>query len=227
MQTLDIQRKWDLTAREVEVMRNKYGGIFGVTHSRRAKTWMEIFEDTRSDFRTCGVDASLADQLAVARANKFGVDVVDQTYQHNIVTNQGLDHFLDVELSAATQISSWYVAIFKTNTTPLATHTYASPGYTEIAGSDVTEANRQAWTDGGVSGQSLSNTASPATYTANTSVTIYGAAMVGGGSSPSVIANTAGGGTLSASSLFASSKAMAATDTLDVTYTRTAADDGV
>lgn len=145
----------------------------------------------------------------------------------NIVTNEGLNHLLDATLSAATQITAWYVAVSKSNTTPLATHTYAAPGYTEIAGTDVDETTRQAWTDAGPSSQSITNSASPAVYTAKTNVTAYGSSLVGGGSAPTTLANTAGGGKLYSSSLYASSKALVDNDTLTITYTLGSADDGV
>lgn len=171
------------------------------------------------------------DELEALRARlgrEFCVSVNGEPVarSHNIVTNQGLDHILSVTLAGGTQITAWKVALFKTNTTPLASHTYASPGYTEIAGSDVAEASRQAWTAGSVSSQSVDNSASAATYTADATVTVYGAALVGGGSAAATIADTAGGGTLYASSLFSASKALTASDTITVTYTFTQADDG-
>ena len=162
------------------------------------------------------------------RANRWGDrEIISQEMVHNIVTNEGLDHALDVALSGATQITAWKVAAVKTNTSPAAGMTYATPTYTEIAGSDVTETVRQAWTDGGVSSQSVDNSASPATYTANATVTLYGAGLVGGGTAATTIANTAGGGTLWSMALFGTSKAMVATDTIDITYTQSSADDGV
>jgi hypothetical protein len=229
VKTIELQRKWDLSLAEVEALREAKGGYFGATTYRRTAQWRELFGAVR-DHYVCvlGMAEVAATQLAITEANRLAREQTSETeHVHNIVTNQGLDHFLDIELSGGTQITAWKVAVFKTNTTPLATHTYASPGYTEIAASDVTETVRQAWTDGGVSSQSVDNSGAPATYTADTTVELFGASMVGGGTAATTIANTAGGGTLSASSLFGSSKPMTATDTIDVTYTRTAADDGV
>lgn len=163
----------------------------------------------------------------VGRSFTVSVNGEPQDVSHNIVTNEGLDSLLDVYLAGGTQITAWKVALFKTNTTPLATHTYASPGYTEIAGSDVSEGSRQAWTAGSVASQSVDNSGSAAVYTAAGSVTIYGAALVGGGTGAATIADAAGGGTLYASSKFATSKALTASDTITVTYTFTQADDGV
>lgn len=165
-------------------------------------------------------------RVTVGRGFEVSVNGEPVARSRNIVTNQGLDHLLTVALAGGTQITAWKVALFKTNTTPLATHTYAAPGYTEIAGSDVTEASRQAWTAGSVSSQSVDNSGSAAVYTADATVAIYGAALVGGGTGAATIADTAGGGTLYASSQFAASKALTASDIITVTYTFTQADDG-
>lgn len=145
----------------------------------------------------------------------------------NIVTNEGLNYILDAGLSGGTQITAWYVTLAVNDVAAAAGMTYATPTWTEITTTEVAEATRQAWTDGGVASQSVDNSASPATYTADVSFTAYAAALVGGGASASTLANTAGGGTLYAYSQFASAKALTASDTIEVTYTFTAADDGV
>lgn len=166
------------------------------------------------------------EELRQEKAGYFDVTFKGVTERYkNIVTNQGLNYILTAALDGGTQITAWYVVLSTTNTTPLATHTYASPGFTE-ATTQVSETVRQAWTGGTVSSQSVDNSASPATYTAGTTVTMYGAALVGGGTAATTKGNTAGGGTLYAFSLFGSSKAMSSTDTIDVTYTFTQADDG-
>ena len=146
-------------------------------------------------------------------------------YSDNIVVNQGLDYLLDVALSGGTQIAAadWQITLNKTATSPVAGDTYASRGWTEIAGSDVTETVREEFGDNAVSGQSISN-GTAAQYTANATFTAYGAALLGGGASPNTIGDTAGGGTLYAASDFSTSKALTASDTIDVTYTLTTAD---
>jgi hypothetical protein len=231
MQTSELQRKWDLTAGEIELLREERSFIFDAVTYRRTEDYDAVraaLEDHyRAQLRGETNWQHVAAQLALREARELCREQTSEHDRvHNIVTNQGLDHFLDVTLSAATQITTWYVAAVKTNTSAAAGMTYASPTYTEIAGSDVTETVRQAWTDGGVSSQSVSNSASPATYTADTTVTLYGASQVGGGTAATTIANTAGGGTLHSYALFGSSKAMTATDTIDITVTKTAADDG-
>lgn len=198
------------TPAKVEELRHRWGGHFGVTHYRRTRHWDEA-----------------AAELGIAEANRVAREQVSETELiHNIVVNEGLDYGLDVALSGGTQIvaADWKVALVKTDTTAAATQTYATPVYTEIAATDVTETVRQDWTDAGVSGQSADNSASPATYTADATFTAFGASIVGGGTGEATIADTAGGGTMWCYSKFGTSKAMVATDTIDITYTLTAAD---
>jgi len=144
--------------------------------------------------------------------------------QHNLVTNQGLNHILDIVLHGSTQITAWYVAIFESDTTILATHTYAAPGYTESTAYD--EATRQAYNEAAASGQSITNSANKATVTISDTKTIYGAALVGGGSAATTKADTAGGGTLLCAVKFSAARSVVDGDTLEITYTLSAADDG-
>lgn len=97
----------------------------------------------------------------------------------NIVVNQGLDDLLDVTLSGGTQDTTWFVGLTDGTPTVAAADTLAShAGWVEVTAFD--ETNRQAWTDGGVSGQSVSNTASPATFTINANGTTIGGAFLAG-----------------------------------------------
>jgi hypothetical protein len=145
----------------------------------------------------------------------------------NIVTNEGLDAVLSVHFAAGTQITTWYLAASKTNTAASAAMTYAVPVFTEIAGSDVSESTRTIWTPGAVASQSVTNNASRGQYTAATGLTIYSAALVGGGSAPSTIADTAGGGTMHSYGLFTGgSRTLVATDVIELAYQLGSADDG-
>ena len=141
----------------------------------------------------------------------------------NIVTNEGLDAILNIMLHAATQITTWYVAIFEDDHTPAAGNTYAVPGYTESTAYD--EATRPEYEEAAASSQSITNSANKATFTIDATKTIYGAALVGGGTEASTKGNTDGGGTLLCSCAFDSSKAVEDDDTLEVTYEVSAADD--
>lgn len=150
-------------------------------------------------------------------------DIEDKQTDFNIVVNEGLDHLLDVALSGATQKTNWYIGINKANYTFLATDTAqnVSTNSTEVvATTDVNETIRESWTEAGVSSQSITNSASPASYTAATSVTIYGAFLV----SFSTIGNGVSTDKLMAASAFSSSRSLLATDVLNITYTLNVAD---
>ena len=140
---------------------------------------------------------------------------------HNLVVNQGLDYLLDAGLSAGTQITSWFILLLDGTPTVAAGDTLAShAGWTEVTAYD--EATRQAWTDGGVSGQSVDNSGSPAQFTISANGTTIGGAALASNS-------TKGGttGTLYAAGAFtAGDKTLDDGDTLDVTATFTQADDG-
>ena len=144
---------------------------------------------------------------------------------HNLVTTQGVAHVLNALLHGSTQITTWYVVPFESDHTPAAGNTYATPGYTEWAAYD--EANRQAYNEAEASGGSITNSANKAAYTADDTKTLYGAALVGGGTDADTTSDTAGGGTLLCLARFTASRGVADGDTLEVTYTFSAADDGV
>lgn len=201
MQTIELQRKWGMMESDVERMRRAFGGTFGVMRRKIVRDYGKRI-------------------LRIEQMEDWG-------YSRNIVTNQGLNALLGIMLHADTQITTWYVALSKTNTTPLSTHTYASPGFTEVTTTNVDEATRQAWVEAAAASQSITNSASPAVYIGDDTFTAYGCALVGGGSAATTIGDTAGGGTMYCSALFGTSKSMALDVQLQITYTLTAADDGV
>lgn len=139
----------------------------------------------------------------------------------NLVVNEGLNHLLDVVLSGGTQDTSWFVGLLDSDAAPGASWTA-----TEIAGDDFVaydEATLPAFTDGGVSGQSLSNTASPAAFTISTNGSVIGGAYLIGTNAKATPA-----GTLYAAGTFTGGdKSADDNDTLEVTATFSAADDGV
>lgn len=137
----------------------------------------------------------------------------------NLVTNEGLDYLLTSGLTGGTQITSWRIALIKSNTPITAAMTYAVPVYTEIAGADVTESNRAIWTPGAVVSQLVDNVSNAGVYTSNATFTAFGLALVGGGGAPETIANVAGGGSLYAAGIFDVQRDLIATDVLQVIYT--------
>ena len=139
--------------------------------------------------------------------------------KHNIITNVGLDHILDVIFHGTSAISPWYIGL-KNAGSVAAGDTAASHGaWTENQNYD--EATRQAYDEAAASSQSITNSASVATFTIDTDTqTIAGAFLDS--------TDTKGGtaGILIAAVDFASAKAADDDDTLEVTYTISAADDG-
>lgn len=136
----------------------------------------------------------------------------------NLVTDEGLNYLLDAGLSAGTPVTSWFVGLTGASPTVAAGDTMAShAGWTEVVA--YTEATRPAWTDGGVTAKSVSNSGSPATFTINANGTGIGGAFL-------VSNSTKGGstGTLYAVGAFsAGNKTLDNGDSLSVTATFTAA----
>lgn len=139
----------------------------------------------------------------------------------NIVTNEGLDYFLDVAMSGAAQNATHYIGIYANNYTPQATDvmaTFAGVGVADEITTEVDESARQTWVEPGIGAQLITNSASPAVFTANTTVSAYGAFL----SSSNTMDGTSG--KLIAASKFAAVRALLNTDTLNVTYTLNIAD---
>lgn len=143
---------------------------------------------------------------------------------HNIWTDEGLDALLDIMLHGSTQITTWYCVTFENDFTPDGDETYATPGYTECTAID--EATRPAYVEAASSSQSITNSANKAVFTYSSSKTIYGAALVGGGTDGNTKGDTEGGGTLLCVGRFASSRSVVDDDVINLTYTVGAADDG-
>jgi hypothetical protein len=115
--------------------------------------------------------------------------VIDEFACENIVVNQGLNYLLGAALGAQSVVTSWFIGLFNNNYTILASDTAAT----------------------------ISNSAIPASFTFNASLTVYGAFMI----SSSAINGTSG--TLFSGAQFGSAKAVVNTDILQLTYTFTAA----
>jgi hypothetical protein len=135
----------------------------------------------------------------------------------NLVTNAGLNFLLDNGLNS-TEAGTLYIGL-KNIGSPAAGDTMGShAGWTE--NENYSEANRPAWGQGSASSQQVTN-ASPADFSIDTdSQTIAGLFIT--------TDNTIGGtsGTLISAVNFGSSKATGDGDTLQVTYTLSAGDDG-
>jgi len=151
--------------------------------------------------------------------------LVWEDVSQNIITDQGLNHILNVWLHAATQITTWYCVISETNTAASSGLTYSVPSFTELQAYDG--ATRPEYNEANSTAKSTTNSANKAVFTINATKTLYGAALVGGGTAATTKGDTAGGGTLGCYALFGSSRGVIATDIINLTYTVTSADDGV
>lgn len=147
-----------------------------------------------------------------------GVTLVRKGRTHNANTLAGLDDVLSVYLGAGSQKTLWYFVLvnnvgfsaFSTSDT-MASH----GGWTEFT--NFTQATRQAWTPGAVSGQSITNPTS-ASHTMDTGGgAIYGAGLVSN--------STKGGttGTLWATGAFPSVQTLSVGQILRTSYSATAA----
>ena len=146
-------------------------------------------------------------------------NVIDQWEATNIVTNQGLNHALGVILANATQYATWYVLLKDDTGDPIAaTATYQTAVFTEITAYD--EATRPVWEATTVSSQSVDNSSTVASF----AIAVAGATVVGAGLvSSNVKSGTTAGEHLFCAANFTTAKTLVSGDTLEVTYTITAA----
>jgi hypothetical protein len=139
---------------------------------------------------------------------------------HNLVPNGGLQHILDVVFSGATAIATWYVGLINDGPTLAAADVPNShAGWTEFTAYD--EATRQEYVEVR-SSQTLSNTASKATFTVSTNSSVIAGAFLASASAKSATTGTL----ISEVAFTGGDKSADDGDTLQVTYTFAGADDG-
>lgn len=142
--------------------------------------------------------------------------LIDEWEDPNIVVNEGLNSILGVMFNGATQITTWYIGLFEGNYTPVATVTAATITSASTECTAYNEATRVAYVEAAPSSQSITNSASRATFTINATKTIYGAFLA------SASAKSATTGTLFSAARFSSAKNVESADELLVTYSFTA-----
>lgn len=139
-----------------------------------------------------------------------------EQHADNLITSEGLDHILDVVLHGTTPVSPWYVGLKNAGAAAAGDTLASHANWTENANYT---GNRQAYDEAAASSQSITNSASKASFPITSdSQTIAGAFLAS--------AATGTSGTLLCVVDFASAKAADNGDTLEVTYTISAADDG-
>jgi hypothetical protein len=139
--------------------------------------------------------------------------IIDEFECKNLVVNEGLNDMLNTYFNSGTQLTSWYLGVFQGNYNPVATDTAAVIAANSTECSSYTSATRPAWTPASASGQSITNSASKATFTFNASQTVYGAFLI----SNSTIGGTSG--KLFSAAQFSASKGVVNLDQLLLTYT--------
>lgn len=137
----------------------------------------------------------------------------------NTFTTEGMARILNIVFRAQTTEAAIYVGIFKSNVTPAVGDTAAAKlgaagtyGECQDADYDSPATNKPAYTIVSTSTASCTNAASPAFFTMNAGITIYGAFL------STMAAKTATTGTLFCAKAFSSSRAVIADDVLSVTY---------
>lgn len=151
----------------------------------------------------------------IVRAGK----IIDKWEADNVVVNEGLNSLLSIMLAGGSQLTTWYLGIFSGNYTPVATDAAATIAASSTEFSGYSGGARQTWVPGSVASQSVSNSASRATFTITAAgpTSIYGAFMI----SNSTISGTSG--TMFSGAQFGSAKSVVSGDQLLLTYTFTAA----
>ena len=136
---------------------------------------------------------------------------------YNLITNEGLDDVLTNYLKGSAYTASFFVGITDSAPTVNAADTMAShAGWVEVVAYD--EATREALTLGAVSGQSVDNSASKASYTINGTATVGGAFLVTNSTKSGSTGTLYGVGAFSGGD-----KSVSSGDTLNCTVTCTAA----
>lgn len=131
----------------------------------------------------------------------------------NTVVDEGINHILDVQFHAESQVSPWYVGLKGTGAEAagdtLASHATWTE-FTDYSG------NRQEFIEAAAAAKSITNTASPATFNITGNGTVAGCMVT------SVVSGTSG--KLFSATDFASPRTVANTDVINVTWTLTGAD---
>ena len=174
------------------------------------------------DAMTCSVESKKEMLLKAIAGSRWNFECYDkdgnlkweELDRPNIITDEGFNALLNIMFHGATQITTWYIVPVETDTTAATTMTYAVPGFTEWDG--YSEVARQEFVAAAASSQSITNSANKATYTSTESKTLYGGALVGGGTAAYTISDTEGGGTLFCYSKFSSGKPVENTDTFKI-----------
>jgi len=133
---------------------------------------------------------------------------------HNVWMNAYLTTVLDILFHGGSATATWYVFLHS-DSSVLATWTAVTTSATEFTSYS---GSRPAYDENAASSQSIDNVGNEASFTITGGGTIYGAGLT---------TAATGDTTICCAALFSASRVVAASDTVEVTYTCTSADDGV
>lgn len=146
------------------------------------------------------------------------VNGLDPQCDHNLLPDEGLTYLLATGLGNGTKITSWYLALFGGSTTVAANWTGANfaANASEITSSSegYSEANRQIFTPGTATANTIDNLSSKAAFTIVTSsqLNVTGAGLL----SNNVKGSTSG--TLISATRFTSTRVLSNTDVFNLGY---------
>jgi len=178
--------------------------------------WKGIF--TLKQYRNCAFRHDTGEVILGKDGTPLGADLVGTEEKDiNLITTEGKDYIADLAYNNNdTQEANWYLALFGNNLAPVVGDTAAlvAARLGEL-NAEIVETNRPQWVKNTLTpntGLSSSNSESPATFTAATDDTIYGAYMI----SNNVLAGTTG--VLLAASSFSTTRSVLTDDILQLTY---------
>jgi hypothetical protein len=116
------------------------------------------------------VNLGLANYWKVTCLDKDG-NVKWEEDKKNLITTTGLNHILDTQFHAGTQVTTWYIGL-KGAGTPAAADTMAS--HSSWAELTNYSGNRKEWTEGAASSGSMTNSSS-VDFSINGTATVAGA----------------------------------------------------
>ena len=156
------------------------------------------------------VNIGLANFWKVTCLDKDG-NIKWEENKKNLIVTAGLNHILDVEFHATTQVTTWYIGLKGAGSVAAGDTMASHSGWAELTGYS---GDRKAWTEGAASSGSMTNSSS-------VDFTIYATATIAGAFLNTAATGTSG--TLYGVVDFSSSRAVISGDTLQVTVTVTAA----
>ena len=156
------------------------------------------------------VNLGLANYWKVTCLDKDG-NIKWEENRKNLIATAGLNHILDVQFHATTQVTTWYIGLKGAGSAAAGDTMASHSGWAELAGYS---GNRKEWTEGAASSGSMTNSSS-------VDFAITGTATVAGAFLNTAATGT--GGTLYGVVDFSSARSVINGDTLQVTVTVTAA----